>query len=152
MSVIQLITTIKAPLPKVFDLNRNIDVHLLSTNQSNEKAIAGRTSGLIEKGETVTWKAKHFGCYITHKSHIPEMEIPFWFVDEMTEGRFRSFRHTHTFEQKKGFILMTDQIVYETPFGVLGKLFDRLVLKTYLTDFIKKRNEVIKKIAERESI
>jgi len=149
MSTIQLSTLINAPIAKVFDLNRNIGIHLLSTNQSKEKAIAGRTSGLIEKGETVTWKGRHFGLYLTHKSYIPEMVIPFHFVDEMTEGRFKSFRHTHQFVEQNGSTLMSDTIEYETPFWWFGKLFDTLILKRYLTDFIQKRNQVIKQLAEK---
>lgn len=148
MTVIELTTIINAPITKVFDLNRDIDIHLLSTSQSGERAVAGRTSGLIEKNETVTWKAKHFGFYLTHHSFIPEMEKPFYFVDEMTRGQFKSFRHTHTFEQKNDFVIMTDHIVYETPYWFLGKLFDFFVLKKYLTDFIQKRNKVIKDFAE----
>jgi len=152
MSTIQIITIIKAPIAVIFDLNRNIDIHLLSTSQSKEKAIAGRTSGLIEKDETVTWKAKHFGFYLTHQSFIPEMKKPLYFVDEMTKGQFKFFRHTHTFEQEDNFVIMTDHIVYETPFSFLGKLFDILVLKKYLTSFIQKRNHMIKELAENEKI
>lgn len=152
MTAIQLTTIINAPIAKVFDLNRDIGIHLLSTSQSKEEVIAGRTLGLIEKNETVTWRAKHFGVYLTHKSHIPEMEIPFRFVDVMIEGQFASFRHTHSFEQKEGITVMTDQIVYETPFGIFGKLFDILILKRYLTGFIRKRNIAIKEIAENQDL
>ena len=38
---------IKASIEIVFDLSRSIDLHILSTEQTNEKAIAGKTSGLI---------------------------------------------------------------------------------------------------------
>ena len=81
MTTIRLITKIKAPIQIVFDLSRNIEVHQLSTFQSKEKAIAGRTSGLIKRNETVTWRGKHFGLYLKHKSKITEMELPRYFVD-----------------------------------------------------------------------
>jgi hypothetical protein len=61
MPIIRLQTIIHAPQKIVFDLSRNIDLHQVSPAQTGEKAIAGRTSGLIEQGETVTWQAKHFG-------------------------------------------------------------------------------------------
>ena len=63
MSFIKLETYISAPIEKVFDLARSIDLHKVSTLGTNEEAIAGRTTGLIELGETVTWQAKHFGLY-----------------------------------------------------------------------------------------
>jgi hypothetical protein len=61
MTTIQLSTTIKAPIEIIFDLSRNIDVHQQSTSKSNETAIDGITSGLINVNETVTWRGKHFG-------------------------------------------------------------------------------------------
>lgn len=51
MTTINLITKINAPIQTVFDLARSIDIHQASLNESNEKAIDGKTFGLIEKGE-----------------------------------------------------------------------------------------------------
>ena len=55
MPAIVLKTLIKEDINVVFDLAKSIDLHMLSTEQTNEKAIAGKTSGLIELGEYVTW-------------------------------------------------------------------------------------------------
>lgn len=148
MTKIQISTIINAPIETVFNLSRSINIHLLSTHQTNEKAIAGRTSGLIELNETVTWRGKHFGFYLKHKSIIPEMDFPVYFVDEMLEGSFKSFRHEHSFASENGKTIMKDAIVYETPFGFFGKFFDRLILKKHMTSFIKKRNAMIKDLAE----
>ena len=148
MTTINLTTKIKAPIKIIFDLSRNIDVHKLSTAKSNESAIDGITSGLINKGETVTWRGKHFGFYLTHKSIISAMEIPSYFVDEMVEGKFKSFKHEHSFIEGNGFVMMIDKIHYQTPYGIFGKLFDALILKKHLTNFISERNKVLKELAE----
>ncbi|MFV8362219.1 SRPBCC family protein [Flavobacterium sp. ZT3P35] len=148
MTTIQLTTKIKAPIEIIFDLSRNIDVHQQSTAKSNETAIDGITSGLINLNETVTWRGKHFGVYLTHKSIISAMVIPTYFVDEMLEGKFKSFKHQHTFIQKNGFVIMEDKIQYETPYGIFGKLFDHFLLKKHLTNFILDRNLFIKALAE----
>lgn len=150
MTTIRLITKINAPIQIVFDVSRNIDVHQLSTFQSNEKAIAGITSGMINLNETVTWRGKHFGLYLKHKSKITEMEIPNYFVDEMEKGHFKSFRHEHTFVTQNGISVMIDHLHYETPFGIFGKLFDKFLLKKHLTDFLLKRNDLLKKLAENQ--
>ena len=63
MPSIKIQTKINAPIEVVFDLSRNITLHEISTGNSNEKAIAGVTHGLINLNETVTWRAKHFGVY-----------------------------------------------------------------------------------------
>jgi ligand-binding SRPBCC domain-containing protein len=150
MTTITLTTKIKAPINKVFDLNRNIDIHKSSTSKSNETAIDGVTSGLINLNETVTWRGKHFGFYLTHKSIISAMEIPTYFVDEMVEGRFKSFKHQHTFKKENGFTIMEDQIQYKTPFGIFGSIFDTLILRNYFINFISERNHFIKNLAENE--
>lgn len=148
MTTINLSTKIKSSKQVIFDLSRNIDVHKLSTAKSNETAIDGITSGLIKKGETVTWRGKHFGFYLTHKSIISAMEIPSYFVDEMVEGKFKSFRHEHSFIEGNGFVMMIDKIQYQTPYGFFGKLFDIFFLKKHLTNFINERNSVLKELAE----
>ncbi len=150
MTTINLSTKIKASKQVIFDLSRNIDIHKLSTAKSNETAIDGVTSGLINVNETVTWRGKHFGFYLTHKSIIPVMEIPSYFVDEMVEGKFKSFKHEHSFIDGNGFVMMIDKIQYETPYGIFGKLFDVLILKKHLTNFITERNRVLKELAENQ--
>jgi ligand-binding SRPBCC domain-containing protein len=150
MTTIRLITKIKAPIQTVFDISRNIDVHQLSTFQSKEKAIEGITSGLIALNKTVTWRGKHFGVYLKHKSKITEMEIPSYFVDEMEQGYFKYFRHDHSFIAQNGITVMIDFLQYDTPYGIFGKLFDKVVLKKHLIDFLLKRNETLKKLAEEQ--
>jgi hypothetical protein len=51
MPVIRLETVIKAPLERCFDLSRDIDIHVRSTEQTREVAVAGVTTGLINFGE-----------------------------------------------------------------------------------------------------
>jgi ligand-binding SRPBCC domain-containing protein len=150
MTKIELTTTIKAPIQVVFDLSRNIDVHQQSAGNSNEKAIAGVTSGLINFNETVTWKGKHFGFYLTHKSRMTAMDFYDYFVDEMEEGKFKFFKHEHFFEEQNGITTMKDKLCYETPFGIFGKLFDLLFLKKHLTNFIVERNKVLKRFSEQQ--
>jgi len=148
MTTLILSTKIKAPIETVFDISRNIDIHQLSAAESNEKAIDGRTSGLIELNETVTWSGKHFGLNLMHKCKITQFKFPSYFVDEMEEGYFKSFKHGHFFQAENDYTVMIDRLDYKVPFGMLGIIFDRIILKRYLTNFIKKRNEFLKNLAE----
>ncbi|CAM3985897.1 SRPBCC family protein [Flavobacterium cucumis] len=148
MTQIKITTKIKAPIEIVFDNCRNIDIHQYSASKTNEKAIAGRTSGLINKGETVTWKGKHFGINLNHQSMITKMDFPNYFVDEQLKGHFKNFKHQHFFTQKENQTIMTDILDYETPFGFVGKLFDKLLLKNHLIKFIIYRNAILKELSE----
>jgi ligand-binding SRPBCC domain-containing protein len=150
MTTIKITTHYFASIETVFDTNRNIDIHQQSASKTKEVAIAGITSGLINKNETVTWKGKHFGVYLTHQSLISEMDFPTYFVDEQLKGQFKSFKHQHFFEQKENYVEVTDLLEYETPFGIFGQLFDKLLLKKHLTNFIIHRNAVLKNLAEQQ--
>ena len=144
MPTITLRTQIAAPIEAVFDLSRDIDFHQKSASQTQEKAIAGRTSGLIELGESVTWEGVHFGLKLKHTSVISEMEEPIYFVDEMSKGLFKYYRHEHYFEEVEGGTLMTDQLYFEAPLGILGAIVSELVLKGYLRRFLERRNAALK--------
>lgn len=148
MSRIYLKTIIKADIDVVFDLARDIDLHQKSTFKSQEKAIAGRTSGLIELNEMVTWHAKHLGFYQTHTSKIIGMEKPYQFTDVMLKGTFKSLKHQHLFKQEGENTIMTDIFEFESPLGIIGKLFNTFFLKNYLKGFLLERNTIIKKTAE----
>ena len=148
MPVIKIQTIINADKKIVFDLSRSIDLHKISIKQTNEEAIAGITTGLIGKGESVTWKARHFGIYQKLSSKITEFRQPDYFVDEMEKGIFKRFKHEHIFEDYMGKTLMTDVFDYESPLWILGKIADILFLKNYMKRLLEKRNEVIKEFAE----
>ncbi|WP_299767824.1 SRPBCC family protein [uncultured Dokdonia sp.] len=149
MTVITLHTKIHSTVEEAFQLSLDIDFHKKTASQTNEEAIAGVTSGIIKHNETVTWRGKHFGVFLTHTSIISAYEASSYFVDEMIEGRFKSFRHQHYFEQKEESVHMKDVITYQTPYGIFGKLFDKLLLKKHLTSFIENRNSILKKELER---
>ena len=148
MTQIELATLINAPIERCFDLARSIDLHMESTKQTGEQAIAGRTSGLIELGETVTWRARHFGIWQTLTSKITEFDYPNHFTDEMVEGAFKSIRHDHLFYAIKDQTVMKDIFIFESPFGILGKLANFLFLARYMENLLVKRNKVIKEAAE----
>ena len=149
MTTLTLTTVIHASIGICFDLARSIDLHKESMLQSNEKAVGGRMTGLIEEGEFVTWEAIHFFVRQRLTSKITKMEIPFYFKDVMIEGAFVSMEHEHYFQSIKGVTTMTDQFYYKVPFGLIGKVFDFFILKKYMIKILTIRNEAIRKSAEK---
>ena len=148
---IHLETRIDAPIERVFDLARDIDLHARSMAATGEEAIAGRTSGAIGLGETVTWRARHFGLWWTLTSRITVVDRPTRFADEQASGPFARFEHTHTFESTAGGTRMTDDWEHTTPFGPLGWLADRLFLTRHMRRLLETRNAALKAEAERPS-
>lgn len=152
MPTIKLTTEINnTNIEIVFNLIRSIDLHKISTKNSNEEAIAGRITGLISLNETVTWRARHLGFTQELTSKITDYIFPTFFADEMVKGAFKSFRHEHFLEQKKNIVIVKDVFIYESPFGFLGKIADFIFLKRYMINFLKERNKVIKEFSETDN-
>lgn len=114
-------TVIRAPREVVFDVSRDVDAHTRSASFSRERAVPpGRTSGLLERGDSVTFEGRHFGTRQRFTVHITEMERPSRYVDEASHGAFRTLRHVHEFEEVEGGTLMRDTMEYASPFGALA--------------------------------
>lgn len=148
MPTIHLTTFIKAPTERVFDLSRSIDLHKESMSQHKEEAVAGTRFGLIEKDETVTWKAKHLFKMRLYRSKITEMKKSQLFIDEQLEGDFRMLKHEHHFKPCDNGTIMIDLIDFESPYGAIGRGFNKLYLTRYLRKLIERRNTTIKEFAE----
>ncbi len=148
MPKIELVTEINSTLEICFDLSRSIDLHKISTAQTNEQAIAGRTRGLINLHEIVTWQATHFGVRQKLTSKITAFDRPNYFINEQTKGIFKSIIHEHNFEKVGDKVIMRDVFEFHSPFGLFGKIFNKLILTTYLKRLLTKRNQIIKEFAE----
>lgn len=123
----------------VFDLSLSVDAHQKSMG-AGERAVAGVTSGQLGLGDWVTWRARHFGLPFRMTSVISSWERPHRFVDEQWDGPFASWRHEHVFETAEGGTRMLDTVVFTSPWGLLGRLADRLFLADYMRDLIERRN------------
>jgi ligand-binding SRPBCC domain-containing protein len=143
-------THINAPIERCFYLSLNIDLHQESTASTQERAIAGVTTGLIGLGQRVTWRGRHFGLMLKHTSEITAYEAPTFFEDVMVSGVFRGFRHRHFFRSEDNGTMMEDNLEFAAPVPVLGQIVEVLVLKEYLRRFLRERNAYIKQVAESE--
>jgi ligand-binding SRPBCC domain-containing protein len=148
MPVIHLAISVRAPVGRVFDLARSIDLHRKSTAHTGERAVGGVTSGLIGLGEEVTWSARHLGVRQRLTSRITQMTPPSHFRDSMVAGAFRRFDHDHFFDATADGTRMRDVFDFDSPFGPLGRWTDRLFLTAYLRRLLERRNWVIKAAAE----
>ena len=148
METIRIELGVAATPERCFDAARDLDLHLRSMAHTNERAVAGRTSGLIELGEEVTWRARHFGVTQHFTSRITAFDPPRYFQDSMQRGAFRSFVHDHFFEVEGEGTKMVDVLVFAAPLSVLGRMAEKLFLRVYLTRLLANRAAVIKECVE----
>lgn len=148
MPVIDITTQITAPIHRVFDLARSVDLHAASTGQTRERAVAGVTTGLMSLGQEVTWRARHFGIWQCLTSRITAFDPPNHFRDSLVRGAFRRLDHDHFFSQRGETATMRDVFDFQSPFGILGRIADYLILTRYFRHFLTTRNATIKEAAE----
>jgi ligand-binding SRPBCC domain-containing protein len=151
MSLIRLETAIAAAVGDCFRLSLSVDAHTASMGASGERAVGGVTSGVMELGDTVTWRARHFGIVFLMTSAITEYEYPGRFVDEQQRGPFGRWRHEHRFAAEEGGTRMTDVVDFRSPLRLAGVLADYLVLDRYLRRLLVQRNAWLKTTLEARS-
>ncbi|HEV3311093.1 MAG TPA: SRPBCC family protein [Chloroflexota bacterium] len=143
-------TRINASMERCFDLARSVDLHTQSS-RVQERAVAGKTSGLLELGDQVTWEARHFGKRQRLSARIVEFDRPKCFSVEMITGAFASHTHTFTFTSTDGNTTdMHEVFQFQSPLGILGWIADKVVLTRYLKRFMRARNAFLKERAEEQ--
>jgi len=143
MQTIRVETWVDASVERCFDAARDLDLHVKSMAHTGEEAVSGRTTGLIELGEEVTWRARHFGVRQHFTSKITAFDRPRFFQDSMQRGAFRTFVHDHYFEPENRGTRMIDVLTFSAPFGILGRIAEKLVLRRYLTRLLARRAEAL---------
>ncbi len=143
MASFTLERVVPAALAEVFDISRDVDLHLASQGGRGERVVAGTSSGRLGEGGQVTWSARHFGIRFRMASIVYDVDRPRLFRDRQIRGPFASFQHTHEFLPHPGGTLMRDEIVFRSPFGPFGRLVDRLVMRRHLIKVITERNDAI---------
>jgi ligand-binding SRPBCC domain-containing protein len=150
METIRLMTWIDAPVERCFKLSASVDLHIASTAATGEEAIAGVRTGLIGEGQTVTWQGRHFGLKLRHTSRISIWRPYSHFRDIMIDGAFAHFEHDHFFAAMNDGTRMRDEIRFSAPWGALGRLANRIIVRKHLTAMLIGRNMMIKQVGESE--
>lgn len=148
MPLIHLTTFIAAPLQRVYDLSLSVSLHRRSMQEYRETVLAGPSTGLLALHDEITWQARHLGKTRTLTVRITETEAPHRFTDEMVKGDFSKMRHEHHFKAIENGTLMIDLFHFESPYGVVGKLFNRIYLTAYMRRLLEQRNQSLKTCAE----
>jgi len=148
MTTIVVETRILAPIELCFDVARDVEAHLKTSASTGERAVGGKTSGLLELGDVVTFEAVHFGIRQRLTSKIVELDRPTRFVDEMLNGAFASLRHVHEFVVDGSSVLMRDTLTWTSPRG-LWVCRRQAVRRAHMRAFVVKKQSELRVHAER---
>lgn len=136
-------TVIAAAPEAVFAASLDPALHQDSMARYGERMVEAPAGGTFTEGSTVTWRARHFGIPFRLRSLVFDIDPPHRFCDRQISGPFGALLHEHVFEAHPQGTLMRDTLEFHSPFGPLGRLVDRLVLRAYLQRLLTERNAAI---------
>jgi ligand-binding SRPBCC domain-containing protein len=97
----------------------------------------------MRPGALVDYTLKIKGVPVHWRTLITEYEPPHFFVDQQLKGPYAMWHHRHTFESADGGTQMTDEVHYAMPFGVIGSVVNRLMVRRDVAGIFGYREKVL---------
>ncbi|RAV98623.1 SRPBCC family protein [Pseudochryseolinea flava] len=96
-------------------------------------------------GQLIRYKIKLFPWWTLHwVTEITHVNEPHHFVDDQRFGPYALWHHQHSFSEDNGGTLMTDELHYAIPFGVIGQLANWLFVGREVSRIFDYRFETLK--------
>jgi len=97
----------------------------------------------MRRGAEFAYQIRWFGLPVNWRSVITEYEPPFFFEDEQAAGPYAHWRHRHDFKPSEYGALVSDEVEYALPFGLLGRLAHRVAVERHLRQIFDYRQETL---------
>ncbi|MDL2334988.1 MAG: SRPBCC family protein, partial [Chloroflexota bacterium] len=102
---------------------------------------------VMREGLTIEYRLRPlFGVPAKWRTLIAEYDAPHRFADVQLAGPYRRWEHRHTFTPVPGGTLVEDDVEYELPFGPLGALGHRWLVRGELERIFRYRARAIESI------
>ena len=132
---------VKSPIEKVWHFYTNVKHLEIITPKEMDLKIINTTSQNIVQEQEIWVGSKIFETIKIKRTMTWHSKITFLkeyeYIDEMLEGPFKKWRHMHKFHNiidgKQTEII--DEIEFQLPYGMLGKMFEDYVYKQLQNTF-----------------
>lgn len=147
MFVLRHSIVIHAPIERCFALSTSVEI---VQRELHMTPVQGRTTGLVQGGDTIRWEGMQLGFSNFHVSLIQPQtfDAPHFFQDRMIAGRFRTFEHEHRFTATPEGTRLDDEVRFSMKWGLFGWTVGRLVLVPHIRTLMHRRFRLLKHIAE----
>jgi ligand-binding SRPBCC domain-containing protein len=114
-----------------------------------ERSRVVRAAPSLRAGEVAVVEARLFGVVpVRWVAEHTVYDPPRMFEDVQVEGPFKSWRHRHFVEPHEKGAVLRDEVEYETPLGVLGRLAAPLLVEPRLRRLFEYRHHVTREWCE----
>lgn len=137
---------ISKPLKEVFSFFEKPENLSEITPKTLSFKILNSTPIKMEKNAFINYRIKILAIPLYWTTKITDYNPPFSFTDEQLKGPYSLWRHTHIFVECNGGTLMTDEVLYSIPYGILGEIAQKIYVKRELDNIFSFREKTIKKI------
>ncbi|MCS7082252.1 MAG: SRPBCC family protein [Bacteroidetes bacterium] len=97
-------------------------------------------------GALIDYRIRLLGLPVRWTTYIAAYDPPYRFVDVQLRGPYSFWHHTHRFSQEGSDTLMTDEVLYQVPFGPLGKILHALWIRRALARIFDYRQARIQEL------
>lgn len=152
MKVVRTSVLVAAPVELVFDLARDVGIHTRGLAHTRTRVVPpGRTEGLLEAGDLVSMRARHYRMGWRLDARLVVCEPPHRLVDIQERGPWRSMRHEQRLVQTGAGTLLTEELCWRSPAGPLGGVVDALLLRRHLRRLLLIREAHLCMVAEQHA-
>ena len=130
------------PLAKVFPFFADADnLQALTPPWLNFRILTPAVE--LRPGALIEYKLHLHGVPLRWRTLIGVWEPPHRFVDEQLSGPYRLWHHEHTFTERDGGTVLTDNVRYLAPGGPLAPLVHRVFVRPELERIFDYRQKII---------
>jgi len=98
----------------------------------------------IYPGMIITYTvAPLLGIKLNWMTEITQVKFGEYFVDEQRVGPYALWHHEHHFTGIKGGVHMTDIVHYALPFGVIGRLTNKILVRKEIEKIFAYREKAV---------
>ncbi len=120
---------------------------LITPPELDFKVLSKLDNTEIYEGMLIDYKVRPlFGIPVKWRTEIGKMESRKSFMDRQIRGPYKMWEHTHTFEKKDNGVLMKDEITYELPFGLIGAIAHKLLIRRKIEHIFAYRKKILTNI------
>ena len=136
---------IHAPKDAIWDfISRPFNLKTITPTSMGFEVISKDLPDKMYEGMIVVYKVSPlWGIRTTWVTEITQVHKNNYFVDEQRMGPYKIWHHQHFLEQTDKGTLMRDIVSYQPPFGILGQIANRFIIRKKLEQIFEYRKNVL---------